>query len=213
MSKLIWHERHVQHEEKLTENRTNRQTGRFMMKGNFLIERILVKLHLKKSVDYNSIEYLRSRGVTIGENVHLYNTTIDYGHGFLVTIGNNVTLTGVTVLAHDASTQIPLGVSKVGCVVIGDNVFVGQGSIILPGVHIGNNCIIGAGTVVSKNIPDHTVAAGNPVRVIESYDAFVQKHRQKAQESPVYPTLWTEKSDKEKQQMRQELANTIGYDR
>lgn len=69
-----------------------------------LLERVLIKLHLKKPVDYNSVEYLRSRGVEIGENVHLFNTSIDFGHGFLVSIGNNVTLTGVTVLAHDAST-------------------------------------------------------------------------------------------------------------
>ena len=89
---------------------------------NFL-ERVLIKLHLKKPIDYNSIEYLRSRGIEIGENVHLYNTNIDFGHGFLVSIGNNVTLTGVMVLAHDASTQISLGVSKVGRVRIGNNVF------------------------------------------------------------------------------------------
>lgn len=43
---------------------------------NFL-ERVLIKLHLKKPIDYNSIEYLRSRGIEIGENVHLYNTNID----------------------------------------------------------------------------------------------------------------------------------------
>lgn len=73
---------------------------------NFL-EHVLIKLHLKKPIDYNSIEYLRSRGVQIGENVHLFNTNIDFGHGFLVSIGDNVTLTGVTILAHDASTQIP----------------------------------------------------------------------------------------------------------
>lgn len=40
---------------------------------NFL-ERVLIKLHFRKPVDYNSIEYLRSRGVQIGENVHLFNT-------------------------------------------------------------------------------------------------------------------------------------------
>lgn len=86
---------------------------------NFL-ERVLIKLHFRKPVDYNSIEYLRSRGVQIGENVHLFNTNIDFGHGFLVSIGDNVTLTGITILAHDASTQIPLGVSKVGRVKIGN---------------------------------------------------------------------------------------------
>lgn len=70
-------------------------------------ERVLIKLHLKKPIDYNSIEYLRSRGVEIGENVQLFNTNIDFCHGFLVSIGNNVTLTGVTVLAHDAVRKSP----------------------------------------------------------------------------------------------------------
>lgn len=182
------------------------------MKETSLLYRIMVKLRIKKPIDYNSIEYLRSRGVTIGENVHLYNTNIDFGHGFLVTIGNNVTLTGVTVLAHDASTQIPLGVSKVGHVVIGDNVFVGRGAIILPNTHIGNNCVIGAGAVVTKDIPDNSVAVGNPIQIIGTYDAFVEKHRQQMQKRPVYHTLWSEKSAEEKEQMQRELDDGLGYD-
>lgn len=127
------------------------------MKEISVIYRILVKLGIKKPIDYNSVEYLRSRGVQIGENVHILNSQVDFGHGFLISIGNNVTLTGVRVLAHDASTQIPLGVSKVGRVVIGDNVFVGQGAIILPNTHIGNRVVIGAGAVVSKDIPDNSL--------------------------------------------------------
>ena len=66
------------------------------MNESSLLYRILVKLNLKKAIDYNSIEYLRSRGVQIGENVHLYNTNIDFGHGFLVKIGSNVTLKQLT---------------------------------------------------------------------------------------------------------------------
>ena len=128
-----------------------------------ILDKILVKMHLKDPVDYNSIEYLRSRGVEIGENVHLYNTSIDFGHGFLVSIGNNVTLTGVKVLAHDASTQIPLGVSKVGRVKIGNNVFVGHGTIILPGVSIGDNCVVGAGSVISSNIPPILLQSVTPL--------------------------------------------------
>lgn len=182
------------------------------MKNSSIFYRILVKLHLKAPVDYNSVEFLRSRGVSIGENVHLYNTNIDFGHGFLVTIGNNVTLTGTTILAHDASTHIPLGVSRVGRVDIGNNVFVGHGSIILPGVRIGDNCIIGAGSVVTKNVPDNSVAAGNPIRIISSYDAFVEKHRRSLQCRPVYNTLWTEKTSEEKQQMKTDLECGIGYD-
>lgn len=179
---------------------------------NFL-EHFLIKLHIKKPIDYNSIENLRSRGVQIGNNVHLFNTNVDFGHGFLVSIGNNVTLTGVTVLAHDASTQIPLGVSKVGMVKIGNNVFVGHGSIILPGVSIGDNCVIGAGSVVSKNIPANSVAVGNPIRIVENYTHFVEKHRTQMQERPVFSTYWSEKSDAEKFEMRTALIDGIGYDK
>lgn len=182
------------------------------MKNNKLLYRILVKLGIKEPIDYNSVEYLRSRGVQIGENVHILNSLIDFDHGFLVSIGNNVTLTGVRVLAHDASTQIPLGVSKVGRVIIGNEVFVGQGAIILPNTHIGNRVVIGAGAVVSRDIPDNSIAAGNPIRIIGTYDDFVEKHKKQMQERPVYHTLWPDKTWEEKDQMRKELSDGIGYD-
>ena len=51
-------------------------------------------------------------------------------------------------------------------VTIGDNVWVGGNTVICPGVHIGSNTVIGAGSVVTKDIPDWVVAAGNPCRVI-----------------------------------------------
>lgn len=51
-------------------------------------------------------------------------------------------------------------------VTIGDNVWIGGNSVICPGVHIGNNCVIGAGSVVTKDIPDWSIAAGNPCKVI-----------------------------------------------
>ena len=182
------------------------------MKENSLLYHILVKLRIKKPIDYNSIEYLRSRGVQIGENVNLINTTIDWSHGFLVTIGNRVTLTGVKILAHDGSTQIPFGVSKVGKVTIGDEVFVGHGTIILPNVRIGSRVVVGAGSVVTRDIPDNSVAAGNPAKVIGTYDDFLKKHTMQMQKRPIYHTLWSEKSLDEKEQMQRELEDGVGYD-
>lgn len=182
------------------------------MKENTALYRILVKLGIKKAIDYNSVEYLRSRGVQIGENVNILNSTIDFGHGFLVSIGNNVTLTGVKVLSHDASTQIPLGVSKVGRVIIGNDVFVGQGAIILPNTHIGNRVVIGAGAVVSRDIPDNSIAIGNPIQIVGTYDDFVERHRKQMEDRPVYHTLWSEKTREEKERMRKELEDGIGYD-
>ena len=182
------------------------------MKETSLLYRILTKMHIMKTPNYNSIEYLRSRGVQIGEKVQLYNTSIDWSHGFLVSIGNNVTLTGVKILAHDGSTQIPLGVSRVGRVTIGDEVFVGHGTIILPNVRIGSRVVVGAGSVVTKDIPDNSIAAGNPARVIGTYDDFLKKHKEQMEMCPVYHTLWSEKTEEEKEQMRRDLLNSVGYD-
>lgn len=84
-------------------------------------------LSSKKSISKE--DQWRERGVRIGKNFDAPDSVIDYCFGFLVTIGDNVTLSGTTVLAHDGSTKKILGYSKVGNVVIGNNVFVGYGSI------------------------------------------------------------------------------------
>ena len=60
---------------------------------------------------------------------------------------------------HDCKTQT-------APVIIGNNVWIGGGAIICPGVTIGDRCVIGAGSVVTKDIPDDRVAVGNPARVV-----------------------------------------------
>ena len=51
---------------------------------------------------------------------------------------------------------------------IGENSFIGVRSLICPGVHIGNQCVIGGGSVVTKDIPDHCIAVGVPAKVIKT---------------------------------------------
>ena len=95
---------------------------------------------------------LRLRGVSIGENCHIYGS-IDDGHEFLVTIGDNVTLaSGSKLLTHDGSTKKILGYSRVGRIDIGNDVFIGASSIVLPNVKIGDKVIVGAGCIVTKDI-------------------------------------------------------------
>ncbi len=127
-----------------------------------------------------------SPDIKMGENVDIINSFIDYGFGFLVTIGNNVTITNATILAHDASTKKELGYTKVGRVDIGDNVFIGYGAIVLPNTKIGNKVIVGAGTVVTKDIPDNTVVGGNPCRVLCTYDEYIEKNKKALKEKPVF---------------------------
>ena len=90
----------------------------------------------KKPKKLTREEQWAARGVTFGDNFHGPDSSIDYCFGHLVTIGNNVTISGTTILAHDGSTKKPLGYCKVAPVNIGNDVFIGYGSIVLPGVSI-----------------------------------------------------------------------------
>ena len=58
---------------------------------------------------------------------------------------------------------------------IGDNTFIGNEALILPGVTIGRNCVVGAMSVVSRSVPDNTVVAGNPAKVICTTDEYYQR--------------------------------------
>ena len=64
---------------------------------------------------------------------------------------------------------------KFGKIRVGNNTHIGWNAIIMPGVTIGSNCIIGCGAVVTKDIPDNSVAAGVPARVIETIDEYYEK--------------------------------------
>lgn len=109
-----------------------------------------------------NLKKLKKRGLTVGKNFKLLGgCIIDHSHSCLITIGDDVTFAPrVHVLAHDASTKNDLGYTRIALTSIGDNVFVGAGSIILPGVSIGSGSIIGAGSVVTKDVPPGTVVAG-----------------------------------------------------
>lgn len=150
---------------------------------------ILRVLGLEKhlSSDYY-IKYARSKGVSIGEGTQFFGTKkIDCSP--LVSIGKNCKITdGVRMVHHTGDADLlercygsdkTPNVSLKGQINIGNNVFVGEQSIILPDTEIGDNCIIGAGSIVSNNIPPESVAAGNPCEVIMS----LQEYRRKRVES------------------------------
>ena len=73
-------------------------------------------------------------------------------------------------------------------VTIGDNVWIGGNTVIMPGVHIGSNTVIGAGSVVTKDIPDWVVAVGNPCRVIKQITEDDKKYYYKDREFD--PEAW-----------------------
>ena len=102
---------------------------------------------------------------------------LDPSHCFLISIGDNCTLApNVRIMAHDASMKKFVGMTRIGMVTIHDNCFIGDSTLILPGVSIGPNCIIGAGSVVIRDIPQDSIAAGNPAKVLGSIEDFKKKH-------------------------------------
>lgn len=128
-----------------------------------------------------NLNKLLHRGLKVGKNFsRMGGVIIDPTHCYHITIGDNVTLAPrVHILAHDSSTFMFLGKTRAANVVIGNNVFIGAGSIVLPGVHIGSRVIIGAGSVVTKDIPENSVAVGNPCKVICTLDTYLEKEKVK----------------------------------
>lgn len=172
-----------------------------------------IKSKIEKIINPKSeVDILKERGLKVGENFKFYNSKIDYGHCWLIEIGNDVTITNSTILAHDASTKYYLGKSKIGKVKIGDRVFIGWNSIIMCNVNIGNDVIIGAGSIVTKDIPDNCIVVGSPARIIGKTSEYIQKHKKLMETKQVYDTYWEFKSDDEKELIKKNLENDFAYD-
>lgn len=133
-----------------------------------------IKNKIQGEVDLNR---LIKRGLQVGMNFSYgKNCFFDPSFCFLIDIGNNVTFsTRVHILAHDASIKKHLNYSKVGKVKISNNCFIGANVTILPNVKIGESSIIGAGSVVTKNVPAEEVWAGVPARKICSLQEYLDK--------------------------------------
>jgi acetyltransferase-like isoleucine patch superfamily enzyme len=125
------------------------------------------------------VGYARSLGVHIGNDCRLICLTpATFGSDpYLIRIGNHVTITaGVRFITHDGAVWVfreryP-DVDVVAPIVIGNNVFVGTNALLLPGVAIGDNCVIAAGAVVTRDVPAGSVAAGVPARRIKCIEEY-----------------------------------------
>lgn len=163
-----------------------------------------------------STKWLIKNGMKVGKSFHRgARCFIDPSHCFLISIGNNVTMSiGVTVLAHDASTEKLLGYTKIGQVNIKDNVFIGANSTVLPNVTIGSNSIIGAGSIVTHDVPDNTVVAGNPAKMIGSIEQYVKKNRKIRDTTRLFSEKYTMRyhvTDDMKKEMIKETTGKLGF--
>lgn len=146
-----------------------------------MIRKIYRKLYKLIIGNYRPDKYAAKIGVNfkMGE-VHLYGKISFGSEPWLITIGNNVYITdGVKFITHDGGTLLfrdkikDLEITKP--INIGNNVYIGNNVIILPGITIGNNVIIGAGAVVTKSIPDNTVYGGVPAKFIKTFEDYYEK--------------------------------------
>jgi maltose O-acetyltransferase len=159
---------------------------------------------------------LIKRGLVVGENFNRQQGCfIDPTHCWLITIGDNVTFSiRVVLLAHDASTKHIIGCTKIGKIKIGNNVFIGANSTVMPNVSIGDNSIIGANSIVTKDIPPNSVVAGNPAKVICSIDTYKVRNIQLMHQSPVFGEEYTMRvnlTKEKKNKMIHDLNRGMGY--
>lgn len=180
------------------------------MKDN-LIKRLIYRLR----GDYTT-EQLIDRGMKVGADfLRMNGVILDPDHCWHITIGDNVTLAPkVHILCHDASTKYYLKYTKIGNVKIGNRVFVGAESVILPGVTIGDDVIIGANSTVTHDIPSNSVVIGSPAKIIGTTEDYIKKERKRMESSPCfgpeYTLRWNVSMAKRKE-LRNEIDGKIGY--
>ncbi len=143
---------------------------------------IIKKLKEYRLKQNDPIKYARTIGVTVGENCRFIGSPNWGSEPWLISIGNHVTISfDCAFITHDGATWVfretePYkNVVKFGRISIGNNSFVGARSTILPNVHIGNDAIIAAGSVVTKSIPDGEVWGGVPARKITTTLEYAEK--------------------------------------
>jgi hypothetical protein len=121
----------------------------------------------------------RYLGVRVGEGSRVL--TRRFGsEPWLISIGQRVTVSSeVQFLTHDGIGWLYEDEQgrryRYAPITVGDDVFIGYGSIILPGVQIGSRAVVGAGSVVTRDVPDGAVVGGNPARPLTTYDELMSR--------------------------------------
>ncbi len=161
----------------------------FAERLTFFLRRIIEILMFNVVHCRSVTKHLRYLGTRIGSNCSICNKVNDFGsEPWLIEIGSSVTIAvGAALITHDGASRLfrdrIVGMNafgnRFGTIVIHDNSFIGENVIILPGIEIGPNSIVGAGSVVTKTVPQNSVVVGNPARVLYTLDEYIDRYQQK----------------------------------
>ncbi|MDG6997812.1 MAG: hypothetical protein JRN15_01715 [Nitrososphaerota archaeon] len=149
----------------------------------------MFKKMIRRFYDRNDafIRRLRKQGAKVGKEVQIvdrFRFLYEPWYANLLELKDGVVISaGVRFVQHDSSYPNIVGnlPIKFGKIVVGENSYIGVNSVILPGVTIGDHCLIAAGSIVNKNIPSYSIAAGNPARIIGSVNDGVEKYKTRIQ--------------------------------
>lgn len=143
--------------------------------------------------------WARREGVQIGKGCRIL-SNVATSEPWLVSIGDRVTISSrVSLVTHDGSgwmLQDERGRRyRYAPIRIGDDVFVGAGATIMPGVEIGDRVVVGAGSVVTRSVPSGSVVAGVPARVVSTFDDLVSRMRDWPAASDMKGSTYRERVD------------------
>lgn len=136
--------------------------------------------NILKSFFKSNLDLALQEGLIIGDNCEVYDDVLFGSEPYLIQIGNHVRITnGVKFVTHDGGLWVLRGIRNefkdidiFGLIKIGNNVHIGMNTILMPGVTVGDNVVIGCGAVVTKDIPDNSVAVGIPAHVIKTLSEY-----------------------------------------
>ncbi|MBR3099242.1 MAG: acyltransferase [Clostridia bacterium] len=130
-----------------------------------------------------SLKIAKEDGMIVEEGVSVLGGVNFGSEPYLITLRKKCRITSdVVFVTHDGGTwafrnhwEKYKDVIKYGKIEVGEEAFIGTRSIIMPGVRIGNHSVVGAGSVVTKDVPDYTVVAGVPAKVICTTQEYAER--------------------------------------
>jgi len=151
--------------------------GRFKIRMKFVKSWVFHALAYTSPLSSWTVRHQRTRGVKIGENCHISPyVLIDLLHPELIKIEDNVTISSNSMIFAHVNPSANEFLKKHGYprtikpVVIKKGAVISVGCIIIAGVTIGENSIVGAGSVVTQDVPDYCIVLGNPARIIKKIE-------------------------------------------